>query len=318
MISTSIEDAKKRLQNEEIIGFPTETVYGLAGNAFSEKAIRSIFHLKKRPYNNPLIVHIGNIKQLEYVSQEIPKKARLLTEQFWPGPLTLLLKKSSEVSDLVTAGQSTVAVRMPNHSRALDLLNSLDFPLVAPSANPYQSISPTAAKHVEHYFGKQGLFILEGGESINGLESTIVGFDGDEVIVYRLGAIPLEELERTVGRVLMNEVKQNAVVSPGMAVKHYAPKTPLIFTDSLSEQIEKVDLKHVAIICYDKIPKEINLENSIIHSFQGHLGNAAKQLYALLHELDERKLDCILIEKFPDHGLGRTINDRLKRATATN
>lgn len=318
MISKSLDKAIQLLRNEEVIGMPTETVYGLAGNAYSEKAIQSIFHLKKRPYTNPLIVHIGNIKQLKELSDEIPSKAQMLAAKFWPGPLTILLKKSTKVGGLVTAGQETVAIRMPNHPIALDLLNKLDLPLVAPSANPYQSISPTSAKHVDRYFGNQGLFILEGGDSINGLESTIVGFDGDEVIVYRLGAIPLEELERTVGRVLMNEVKQNAVVSPGMAVKHYAPKTPLIFTDSLSEQIEKVDLKHVAIICYDKIPKEINLENSIIHSFQGHLGNAAKQLYALLHELDERKLDCILIEKFPDHGLGRTINDRLKRAAATN
>jgi L-threonylcarbamoyladenylate synthase len=316
MISTSIEDAKQLLQNDGIIGFPTETVYGLAGNAFSEKSIRSIFHLKKRPYNNPLIVHIGNFKQLENISQEIPMKARLLAEQFWPGPLTLLLKKSSEVSDLVTAGQSTVAVRMPNHSRALDLLNSLDFPLVAPSANPYQSISPTSAKHVERYFGNQGLFILEGGESINGLESTIVGFEDDEVIVYRLGAIPLEELENTVGQVRLNKVKKNGVVSPGMAAKHYAPKTPLIFTDSLSERIEQFETKDVAVICFDKLPNLKNMENSIIYSFQGHLGNAAKRLYGLLHELDDRNLECILIEKFPDQGLGRTINDRLKRAAA--
>jgi len=318
MISTSLEDAKQLLQNEGIIGFPTETVYGLAGNAFSEKSIRSIFQLKKRPYNNPLIVHIGNFDQLDKVSQEIPLKARILAEQFWPGPLTLLLKKSSEVSDLVTAGQSTVAVRMPNHSLALELLNKLDFPLVAPSANPYQSISPTSAKHVEHYFGNQGLFILEGGESMNGLESTIVGFEEDEVIVYRLGAIPLEELESVVDSVRLNEVKKNGTVSPGMAAKHYSPKTPLIFTDSLSEQIEQFETKDVAIICFDKLPRLYNMESSIIYSFQGHLGNAAKRLYGLLHELDERNLACILIEKFPDHGLGRTINDRLKRAAALN
>jgi len=318
MISTNIDTAKQLLQNEGIIGFPTETVYGLAGNVFSDKAIRSIFEMKNRPYNNPLIVHIGNIEQLDKVSQEIPLKARILAEQFWPGPLTLLLKKSSEVSDLVTAGQSTVAVRMPNHSLALDLLNSLNFPLVAPSANPYQSISPTSAKHVEHYFGNQGLFILEGGESINGLESTIVGFEEDEVIVYRHGAIPLEELESAVGSVRLNEEQKNGIVSPGMAAKHYSPKTPLIFADSLIKQIEHFETKDIAVICFDKLPKLFNMESSIIYSFQGNLENAAKRLYGLLHELDDRNLECILIEKFPDQGLGRTINDRLKRAATLN
>jgi L-threonylcarbamoyladenylate synthase len=318
MISTNIDTAKQLLQNEGIIGFPTETVYGLAGNVFSDKAIHSIFELKNRPYNNPLIVHIGNFEQLDKVSKEIPLKARKLAEQFWPGPLTLLLKKSSEVSDLVTAGQSTVAVRMPNHSLALDLLTKLDFPLVAPSANPYQSISPTSAKHVEHYFGNQGLFILEGGESINGLESTIVGFEEDEVIVYRHGAIPLEELESAVGSVRLNEEKKNGIVSPGMATKHYSPKTPLIFTDSLIEQIEQFETKDIAVISFDKLPKLFNMESSIIYSFQGNMENAAKRLYGLLHELDERNLACILIEKFPDYGLGRTINDRLKRAATLN
>lgn len=318
MISKSLAKAIELLRNEEVIGMPTETVYGLAGNAYSERAIQSIFQLKKRPYTNPLIVHIGNIKQLKELSDEIPSKAQMLAAKFWPGPLTILLKKSTKVSDLVTAGQETVAIRMPNHPLALDLLNHLEFPLVAPSANPYQSISPTSAKHVDRYFGNQAVFTLDGGESTNGLESTIVGFEKEEVIVYRLGAIPLEELERTVGRVRLNEVKQNGIVSPGMAAKHYAPKTPLIFTESLSERIEQYDTKNIAIICFDKLPKVNNLENSIIYSFQGHLGNAAKRLYGLLHELDDRNLDCILIEKFPDHGLGRTINDRLKRAAATN
>jgi len=318
MISTNLDKAIELLLNDEVIGFPTETVYGLAGNAFSEKAIRSIFQLKKRPFHNPLIIHIGHILQLEEISTEIPIKAKALSEEFWPGPLTILLKKSKNVSDSVTAGQATVAVRMPNHPLALNLLQRLNFPLVAPSANPYQSISPTSAIHVDRYFGNEGIFTLDGGESTNGLESTIVGFENDKVIVYRLGAIPLEELERTVGSVQMNEAKQIGIVSPGMATKHYAPKTPLILTDALKERIEQFDMKNTAVICFDKLPNANTLGGSIIYSFQGHMRNAAKSLYALLHDLDERGLDCILIEKFPNHGLGRTINDRLKRAAATN
>lgn len=317
MISNSILEAKKIVESEQIIGLPTETVYGLAGNAFSEKAIRTIFQLKKRPLNNPLIVHIGNIDQLAAITVEFPSKARILADKFWPGPLTLLLKKSKRISDLVTAGQDTVAVRIPNHPKALELLNQLDFPLVAPSANPYQSISPTSAQHVDSYFGNELKIILNGGPSTNGLESTIVGFDGDKVIVYRLGALTIEEIEACIGKVEIQHTNKNDVKSPGMAKKHYSPKTPVIVTDSVQEIVRQYETKKIAVVCFDQLPKMNNLGNSILYSFQGDMNKAAARLYALLHELDLQNLEMIILDEFPKSGLGKTINDRIKRAAAT-
>lgn len=317
MISNSILEAKKIVESEQIIGFPTETVYGLAGNAFSEKAIRSIFQLKKRPLNNPLIVHIGNIDQLAAITVEFPPKARVLADKFWPGPLTLLLKKSKRISDLVTAGQEMVAVRIPNHPKALELLNQLDFPLVAPSANPYQSISPTSAQHVESYFGNELELILDGGPSTNGLESTIVGFDGDQAIVYRLGALTIEEIEACIGKVEIQHTNKKDVKSPGMAKKHYSPKTPVIVTDSVQEIVGQYETKKIAVVCFNQLPIMNNLGHSIIYSFHGDMKKAAAQLYALLHELDMQNLDTIILEEFPNSGLGKTINDRINRASAT-
>jgi L-threonylcarbamoyladenylate synthase len=316
MISNSILEAKKIVESEQIIGLPTETVYGLAGNAFSEKAIRSIFQLKKRPLNNPLIVHIGNIDQLAAITSDFPLKARMLADKFWPGPLTLLLKKSKRISDLVTAGQDTVAVRIPNHPKALELLNQLDFPLVAPSANPYQSISPTSAQHVDRYFGNELKLILDGGPSASGLESTIIGFDGDQVIIYRLGALTTEEIEACIGKVEIQHKNKKDIKSPGMAKKHYSPKTPVIVTDSVQDIVRQYETKKIAVVCFDQFPKMNNLEHSFLYSFQGHMKKAAARLYALLHELDMQNLDIIILEEFPNSGLGKTINDRIKRASA--
>jgi L-threonylcarbamoyladenylate synthase len=315
MITDNTQLAKSILEMDGVIGFPTETVYGLAGNAFSEKAIFSIFDLKKRPLNNPLIVHIGSIHQLEGIVREIPPKAIKLINQFWPGPLTLLLKKSAKISDLVTAGQDTVAVRIPNHTLALDLLNSIDFPLVAPSANPYQSISPTAPEHVESYFGNEIPLILDGGPCNKGLESTIVGFEGDQVIVYRLGALTLEDLESCVGTIEEKTNNHEQVKSPGMAKKHYSPKTPLLFSSFIRIDVQKYVSKKIAVVCFDDLYDLESNEWLKSYSFHGDLQNASANLYGLLHDLDSQNYDLIIIEKFPDLGLGKTLNDRLERAS---
>lgn len=315
MITVNTQLAKSILEKDGVIGFPTETVYGLAGNAFSEKAIFSIFQLKNRPFNNPLIVHIGSIHQLEGIVREIPPKAIKLINQFWPGPLTLLLKKSLKINDLVTAGQDTVAVRMPNHPLALDLLNSIDFPLVAPSANPYQSISPTAPEHVESYFGNDIPLILDGGPCNKGLESTIVGFEGEEVIVYRLGALTLEDLESCVGTVQEKNNNHEQVKSPGMAKKHYSPKTPLLCSSFIRIDVQKYVSKKIAVVCFDDLYDLEPNDRLKSYSFYGDLQNASTNLYGLLHDLDSQKFDLILVEKFPDLGLGKTLNDRLQRAS---
>ncbi len=313
MITTNTDKAKQVLENDGIIGFPTETVYGLAGNALSEKAIRSIFQLKNRPLDNPLIVHVSSLDKIEFITENMPNKAHQLADKFWPGPLTLLLKKSDKISDLVTAGQETVAVRIPNHPIALKLLESLDFPLVAPSANPYQSISPTSAKHVADYFENELTLVLDGGFCEKGLESTIVGFEDDDVVIYRLGSIPLEDIEACVGKVKMNT--GHDLKSPGMAKKHYSPKTPLIVTKNIEEVLQRLDNRKRSIVCFDQLPNVQEMENTIFYSFHGDLDFAASRLYSLLHELDDQNLDILIFEEFPNIGLGKTINDRIKRAS---
>ena len=198
MLTTDINKAKEALQTNELIAIPTETVYGLAGNAYDETALKKIFELKKRPFYNPLIVHLKSASCMYDVATDIPENALKLAEKFWPGPITLVLKKQAHISDLITAGKDTVAVRVPNHPVALALLEKLEFPLAAPSANPFGSISPTTAAHVLNYFGDNLNVILDGGECANGLESTIVGFENNQVILYRHGSISVDEIEKIV------------------------------------------------------------------------------------------------------------------------
>ncbi|MFQ3182125.1 MAG: L-threonylcarbamoyladenylate synthase, partial [Polaribacter sp.] len=173
IISKDIQKAVQLLIDDQLVAIPTETVYGLAGNIFSEKAIKSIFSTKKRPFFNPLIVHIPSIDSLENIVTHIPEKAKLLAAAFWPGSLTLVLKKSDKIPAIITAGKDTVAVRIPNHPVTLALLKQLPFPLAAPSANPFGSISPTKPAHVEGYFKNKIQMVLDGGSCANGIESTI-------------------------------------------------------------------------------------------------------------------------------------------------
>ena len=316
MITNNIEIAKQHLNNDDIIAIPTETVYGLAGNAFSEVAIKKIFSLKKRPFYNPLIVHIKSVEYLPIIAKDIPEIAMKLANHFWPGSLTLLLKKQAIVPDLVTAGKDTVAVRVPNHDLTLQLLSSLDFPLAAPSANPFGSISPTSAEHVHNYFKEDLAVILDGGLCENGLESTIIGFENELPVLYRLGAISIEEIEKVVGTIkLKNNNSGTDVDAPGMLTKHYSPKTNTYLTNNISEEIKKFADKKIGLLLFkEMLNSEIKIENQEILSEAGNMKEAAKNLYAVLHRLDKLNLDVIIAERFPEIGLGKTINDRLQRA----
>jgi L-threonylcarbamoyladenylate synthase len=315
LISTSSSDAATLLNQNEIVAIPTETVYGLAGNAFSEIALKKIFELKKRPFYNPLIVHIKSIADLDLIATEIPEKAQLLAAAFWPGPLTLVLKKQSHIPNLVTAGKNTVAVRVPNHPVALALLGQLNFPLAAPSANPFGSISPTKAEHVAHYFKQSSLTILEGGECQRGIESTIVGFKGESTVLYRLGSITIEEIEAVIGPIQIKTQAENTPSAPGMLSKHYAPKTKTVLTESISTELLIYDTKKIGLLTYQNSVEYKNIVAHEVLAPDGSLKVAASNLYASLHKLDQLNLDLIIAEKFPDHGLGKTINDRLERAT---
>lgn len=317
MITTNIAPAKEALMQNDVVAIPTETVYGLAGNAFSETAVKKIFALKKRPLYNPLIVHIGSAEQLQEIALEIPPMAMQLAKTFWPGPLTLLLKKQSSIPDLVTAGSSMVAVRMPNHPLTLQLLQALPFPLVAPSANPFTSISPTNALHVYQYFKEEVPVILDGGACSKGVESTIVGFDEKGPVLYRLGALALEDIEAVTQMPLriMNNAQQNRPDAPGMLGRHYAPRTVTYLTDNVEELLQQFQGKKIGLLLWKAKINPNHHYNIHYLSANQNMEEAASNLYALLHDLDKQELDVIIAERLPNEGLGRTINDRLQRAT---
>ena len=315
MITTNLDLAQQALTANEIIAIPTETVYGLAGNAFSETAIKKIFDLKKRPFYNPLIVHIKSAEYLKNVACNIPEIAIKMAKEFWPGPLTLILNKQQNIPDLVTAGKPTVAVRVPNHPLTLKLLEQLDFPLAAPSANPFGSISSTSAEHVFNYFKNTLEVILDGGECEKGLESTIIGFEENQPVLFRLGAISIEDIEKVTGKVLLKTRGIGTdLTAPGMLSRHYSPATDTYLTDNITEYLKLYRNKKIGLLLF----KDSIQANGIFHqevlSKSGDLTEAAKELYAALHRLDKLNLDVIIAERFPDIGLGTTINDRLQRA----
>lgn len=314
-ISTDIEMAAMRLKNNEVIAIPTETVYGLAGNIFNDETLQKIYELKKRPLFNPLIVHIKSMDDLPTIAVDIPEKALKLAEKFWPGPLTLVLKKQPSISAIVTAGKQTVAVRVPNHPTVLALLHQIDFPLAAPSANPFGSISPTSAQHVADYFKETLAFVLDGGNCERGVESTIVGFLNDEPILYRHGSISVEEIESVIGDIKILTQNDDAPEAPGMLLKHYAPKTKTILTANIQEEIKLFSDKKMGLLLFQQQIDAPFIKHQEVLSVQGDLSEAAANLYAALHRLDKCNLDLILAEKFPETGLGKTINDRLERAT---
>ena len=322
IISKDIEKAIALLNADDLVAIPTETVYGLAGNIYSEKAIKTIFKTKKRPFFNPLIVHIPSIDYLENIVDYIPEKAKLLAKAFWPGPITLVLKKKTTIPDLITAGKDTVAVRVPNHQTTLALLKQLDFPLAAPSANPFNRISPTKAEHVEAYFKDNIKMVLDGGACKSGIESTIIGFENDEPIIYRLGSTSIEAIETVVGKIkiknstakLTLSQKEVAPNAPGMLERHYAPKTRTILTNDILNAITKHKDKRIGLLLFNDINND-SITFKVLLSKNKNLEEAAASLYDALHQLDNEDLDIIITEKLPNHGLGKSINDRLERAT---
>lgn len=315
LISKDIQKAVEILNSNELVSIPTETVYGLAGNIFSETAIKKIFEMKQRPLFNPLIVHLHDIHQLPTIVRHIPKKAQQLADAFWPGPLTLILPKQDTIPDLVTAGKDTVAVRIPNHKTTLALLKNLDFPLAAPSANPFGNISPTKAEHVRNYFEGKLAMVLDGGACKNGIESTIVGFVDEEPVVYRLGSIAREDLEAVVGPLQVKNKKEHAPDAPGMLSRHYAPETHTFLVENVRDFIAMHTDKNIGLLLFDTAIEDYHVKHQEVLSVKGDLKEATSKLYAALHYLDTLDLDMIVCQKFPNHDLGNSINDRLERAT---
>ena len=315
VISNDISKVIEILNNDDIVAIPTETVYGLAGNIYSEKAIRKIFQVKQRPFFNPLIVHIQSIDKIEEVVSEFPAKAQKLAKAFWPGSLTLILPKKSNIPDIITAGKDTVGVRVPNHPVTLSLLKQLSFPLAAPSANPFNRISPTSSLHVEGYFKNRISMILEGGECKNGIESTIIGFKNNEALLYRLGSISIEEIEKIIGKIQIKNKNDTTPNAPGMLAKHYAPRTKMYLVDDVEKFIKHFKNKKIGILRFKDKMNTCSIEHLEVLSKLGDLKEAASKLYNTLHKLERLNLEIIVAERFPDFGLGKSINDRLERAS---
>ena len=317
MMTTALETAKKYLEQGDVVAVPTETVYGLAANAFDEVAVGKIFQIKERPLFNPLIVHIKSIDYLGTIVQNIPEVALELAAHFWPGPLTLVLEKKSNIPDIVTASKSTVGVRVPSHPLVLELLNAIDFPLAAPSANPFGYISPTTAAHVKAQLGNKIPYILDGGSCENGIESTIIGFDNYEPILYRVGAISKEIIEAKIGVLAEKTTSKSTPEAPGMLSKHYSPKTKFIVSNNIQTEIDQNINKKIGLLLFD-FETESSVNKTVHLSKNRNLDEAARNLYAAMHELDALNLDLIIAQQFPTHGLGNAINDRLFRAQETD
>lgn len=313
-IGTDLNEARTHLQNGRLIAIPTETVYGLAANAFDTDAVLSIFEVKNRPAFDPLIVHTATIEGILDIVTHLPDKAWQLAERFWPGPLTMLLPKKPSIPDLVTSGLPTVAVRIPDHPLTLQLLKSLPFPLAAPSANPFGYISPTTALHVEAQLGSHIPYILDGGSSGVGIESTIIGFQDDTPTVVRLGGLQLEEIEAVIGKVATTLHSSSNPLAPGMLKSHYAPRKPLFLMDN--DEIQKqTPSDEVGYLFFEKPADIQRYRNGYVLSEKGDMREAAYHLFDYLRTLDTLPIREIWAEMLPAVGLGRAINDRLTRAS---
>ncbi|MDO3641355.1 L-threonylcarbamoyladenylate synthase [Mucilaginibacter sp. L3T2-6] len=313
-IGNDIHIAAELLRANKLVAIPTETVYGLAGNVFSEAAVKQIFGVKQRPANNPLIVHVHNADILNEIVRSVPAEAKILLNAFTPGPLTLLLPKKNIVPDMVTAGLPDVAVRLPDHNLTLALMAEAGLPLAAPSANPYTYISPTSAMHVLQMLNGKIPYILDGGSCKFGLESTIIGFPKGVPTLYRKGAIPIEEIEDKIGKIKL--ATSEKVLAPGMHAKHYSPKTKLIVSDDLEQDIQKYSHQKIGVITYNVYSNLLANEHQLLLCRHDDFKTAGANLYGAMHAMDSRDYDIIIVRKFPDTGIGISINDRLSRAKA--
>lgn len=316
IIGNDIAKAKQLLDEGKLVAIPTETVYGLAGNATNAEVVAKIFEAKNRPTFDPLIVHIHGIEQLDELTEPASELAQKLMNAFWPGPLTILLKRKSIIPDLVTSGLDSVAIRMPQHELARKLLSTLSYPLAAPSANPFGYISPTTAQHVQDQLGDQIDYILDGGECSVGLESTIVSFEEKEPTVLRLGGISVEDIEKVIGKVVVNAHSSSQPQAPGMLKSHYAPSKNIITIDEF-ELLSPTDTNGFGYLGFSDFDYRFDLNDQYLLSKNEDLNEAAKNLFTSLRALDQiPHLHTIVINFVPDRGIGRAINDRLKRASA--
>lgn len=312
-LGNDINIAKLYLEQDDLVAIPTETVYGLAANALNSEAVAKIFEAKQRPSFDPLIVHTHSLIEVGKIVTFIHPKLQALATAFWPGPLTLLLPKKDTMPDIVTSGLQRVAVRIPNHTLTLELLKTLSFPLAAPSANPFGYISPTKAEHVQKQLSDKISYILDGGFCSVGLESTIVGEEENEIIVYRLGGLSIDDIEAVVGKVSVQLNQSSNPKAPGQLKSHYAPKKPF-FMGNIVHLIKTHSSKKIGVITFGD--STYNHPNLLLKNLSPtkNYKEAAVHLFSFLRELDEADVDVIICDYLPEENLGLAINDRLKRA----
>ena len=317
-INLEVDKAKIILENGGIVAIPTETVYGLAANAFDDNAIKKIFAAKQRPLSDPLIVHCFSLAKVKEIVSSFPPVLEKMALQCWPGPLTILLYKNNLISDLVTSGQNKVAVRIPNHPLTLSLLKNLEFPLVAPSANPFGYVSPTTAEHVKDQLADRIDYILDGGPCSIGLESTIISLDQhNNILVHRPGGLDEEKIfELTGKKPVLVKKEDSKIILPGTLEHHYAPFKTVVL-GNLRENYNSYKDKKIGVLLFSS-NCEFSFENCLVKklSLNASLEEAAQNLFKCLREMDQEDIEIILVEKVPNCGIGVAINDRLMRASA--
>jgi len=314
-LGKSIDRALNLLRNGGVVAIPTETVYGLGGNGLSEVTVSEIFKIKNRPSFDPLILHTSSLDKIAPLVKDIPQPILDLAESFMPGPLSILVEKTELVPQITTSGLPKVAIRIPNHPIAHQLLTELDFPLAAPSANPFGYISPTTAEHVADQLGDEIPYILDGGPCDMGIESTIVDYRDGKVIVLRKGGIPVEDLEKVIGPVIVNTTSSSNPSAPGMLHSHYSPKIPL-YLATPKTALKYFEANRIGVIAWSEEVPGIPTKNQRVLSNSKDFGEAARNLFNYMRVLDNQDIDVIIAELVPDILLGRAINDKLRRACA--
>ncbi len=322
-----LNEAALWIKQDEVVAFPTETVYGLGANALSESAVNKIFKAKGRPSDNPLIVHISNKKQLENLVTSIPAVGYKLMDKFWPGPLTLVLEKGRDVASGVTAGLSTVAIRMPDHPVAQSLIEKAGVPVAAPSANTSGKPSPTEASHVMEDLHGRIAAIVDGGKAGVGVESTVLDLTVTPPMILRPGGVTKEEIEKVIGKVQLDQALENegqAPKSPGLKYKHYAPNAKFVLVSGSDTFIQElIDSKtqqgeRVGVLTTDESLNHYSAAVKISCGQRQDISSVARNLYRALREFNEHELDIIYSEVFPYEGVGEAVMNRLKKAANGN
>lgn len=319
----ALSESARLLRDGELVAIPTETVYGLAANALDETAVKKIYLAKGRPSDNPLIVHISKIQELPRLVAEVPDKVKIMAEKFWPGPLTMIMKKSDKIPNAVSGGLDTVAVRMPKSRYARAIIENAGVALAAPSANLSGSPSPTSAKYVLSDMNGRIPLIIDAGSCEIGVESTVISFAQEPPVLLRPGAVTLEEITELIGEVevahaVLNELKQGEkAASPGMKYKHYAPKADItIIKGSLDDFLRYIEGRDCFVLCFEG--EEANFEKCVTYGRENSALSQANRLFEALRELDEKGAKKVYARCPEISGMGLAVYNRLIRSAGFN